>query len=101
MFKIVFLSLIFALQMAYSAECSQNNLTSNMCAGKGYCTYYPIGLENQDCGKPWTVPKNWVALDLDCLSNTKTEGTLSCSSGKGKIRVVICGKSNCYKCLCE
>lgn len=101
MFKLIFVLMFTGLTVASFADCSKSNLSKDMCPGNGFCTYYPLGDEGQNCGSSWTIPKNWVALDTDCISHTKTEGTLSCKSGKGKISVVICGKSNCYKCLCQ
>jgi hypothetical protein len=101
MFKFIFLLMLSAHALAASGDCVKNNLSTDMCPGNGFCTYYPLGEEGQSCGTAWSIPKNWVALDVDCISNTKAEGTLSCKSGKGKISVVICGKSNCYKCLCQ
>lgn len=102
-YKYFFLILVFGLLVHTQlwASCNNQDNSENMCKGNGYCTYYPLGKDKSNCGGKWSVPKNWIAMNKDCLSNTKDQGTLSCASGKGIVTVVICGKSNCYKCECE
>ena len=94
----IFLNLL--ILQGTKASCTSNDSDRNMCAGHGFCTYYPLGEQGQECGQEWSVPKNWVAMNTNCLSEVKTQGTFSCAN-KGVINVLICGKSNCYKCICQ
>jgi hypothetical protein len=96
---IVLIANLLILQPAFSL-CHAKGSGLEMCKGNGFCTYFPIGKKGEACGNKWTIPKNWVAMDLDCLSNVKKEQTLSCENG-GIVDVIICGKSNCYRCNCQ
>ena len=86
---------------AYSAEtCTAANQSKSMCKGYGYCTSYPLGKENEPCPQDWSIPSDWTATAPDCLTNNEFSGKYSCLRG-GKIKVTICGKSNCYQCICN
>ena len=97
LFTLMFLTMASTL---FGADCSSKDQSQKMCKNQGYCTSFPLGKENEPCPSQWTIPENWTATALDCLSNTERKGVYSCEKG-GKIKVTICGKSNCYQCICN
>lgn len=88
------------LSFASTDNCQQLDQAENMCKGYGFCTMYPLGKNDQPCGTNWTIPDGFKAMSKDCLKNQETKKTYSCKNG-GKISSVICGKSNCYTCICD
>lgn len=88
------------LNLASAQDCKQSDQADNMCKGYGFCTMYPLGKDGQACGVNWTIPDGFKAMNRDCLKNQETQKTYHCKNG-GRISSVICGKSNCYTCICD
>lgn len=100
--NIILVLLLIIPNLTWSAEekCKAENLSTNMCAGFGYCTGYPLGNDGDPCPAEFVLKSEWTATFPDCLKGKTETGKFSCAN-KGKIRTTLLGKSNAYKCICE
>ena len=70
-----------------------------MCQFNGFCSTFPLGNTNGECGALMTLNTPWKTYDQDCISNEKTNTSMSCIN-KGIIKKAFCGKEICYICVC-
>lgn len=98
--KASLVSFLICQSAAHGDTCVKADQSINMCKGHGFCTMFPIGKDGDSCGVNWTIPNNWKAMQVNCLNNMEERKTYSCANG-GNVKSVICGKSNCYTCVCK
>lgn len=100
--KILLLILFFFSQqsIANNVICANKDQSLNMCRGRGFCSTFPLGEKDGSCGDRFILKKPWKSYDMDCISNEKEEGIMSCQN-KGVVKRLFCGKEICYICECR
>ncbi|MBC7713046.1 MAG: hypothetical protein H7177_06890 [Rhizobacter sp.] len=93
--------LILFTQFTFAADtCVQKDQSINMCKNYGFCTMYPLGKDGSKCGENWVIPAGWKSMGQDCLKNAEEGKKYHCFNG-GKVKSTICGKTNCFTCVCN